>query len=223
MEALVLEVEKREAGGKGRARRTRMGGRVPGVFYGPATPATPVQVDALLFDRRIRGLEGTRLIELRSGDAALNGRLVLIRELQEHPVTGAAVHVDLMEVPLDKPIDIEIPLHFVGKAEGVTLGGILQPILRELPARCLPTEIPPAIEVDVSGLAIHQSIHVSDLTLPSGVTATIDEDEAVVTVVPPAAAAPEGAEGQEAAGAEGEAAKPAEGGEGGGSAEKSKS
>jgi len=222
MESLVLQIEKREAGGKGPARRTRMAGRIPGVFYGPATPATPVQMDALLFDRGIRGVEGTHLIELRSGDSDLNGRLVLVRELQEHPVTGAAVHVDLMEVPLDKPIEIEIPLHFVGKAEGVTLGGILQPILRELPARCLPTEIPPAIEIDVSGLGMHQSIHVSDLTLPAGVVATVDDDAAVVTVVPPAAAAPEGAEGQ-AAGAEGEAAAaPTEGGgEGGGSSEKS--
>lgn len=208
METLVLEVEKREAGGKGPARRLRAQGKVPGVFYGPGTPATPLEMDAVSFDRRIRVLEGTRLIKLESGAAELNGKMVLVRDLQEHPVSGSAVHVDLVEVPLDKPIQVSVPLHFVGKAEGVTLGGVLQPILRELEVSCLPTHIPQSIDVDVSSLGIHQSLHVEDLALPEGATAVQTDNPAVVSVQPPTVA-------EKAAGEEGEegAAPTEEGGE----------
>jgi len=104
MESLVLEVEKREASGKGPARRVRARGKLPGVFYGPGTPATPLMMDATTFDRSIRDLEGTNLIELRSSEGALDGKMVLVRDLQQDPVTGVALHVDFVEVPLDKTI-----------------------------------------------------------------------------------------------------------------------
>lgn len=222
MESLFLEVEKRETGGKGPARRVRMQGKLPGVFYGPGTPASPVAMDAKTFSRTISGIEGTHLIELKSADSALNGKMVLIRDLQVDPVSDVALHVDLIEVPLDKAIEVKVPLHFVGKAEGVTLGGVLQPIIRELTISCLPTHIPVSIDVDVTPLKIHDVLHVNDMQLPEGSTPARDDNEPVVSVQPPTvsekptdeedgdAAAP-AAEG----GGDGDA-KPAEGAEGGG-------
>jgi len=217
MESLVLEVEKRQAGGKGPARRTRAQGKVPGVFYGPGTAATPVAMDAIAFDRQVRGLEGTHLIQLKSPETALNGKMVLVRDLQEHPVSGRAVHVDLIEVPLDKAIEVSVPLHFVGKPEGVTLGGVLQPIVRELQVNCLPTHIPQSIDVDVTHLGIHDVLHANEVILPEGATRTTDDNAPIVSVQPPtvaeAAAEEEAVEGVEgvppAEGAPGEAA-PAE-------------
>jgi large subunit ribosomal protein L25 len=102
-------------------------------------------------------------------------------------VTGSALHFDVYEVALDRAIEVRVPLHFVGKAAGVTIGGILQPLLRELVAECLPTQIPDGIDVDVSALGIHDAIHVGELTVPEGVTVIGDPGRAVVTVVPPSA------------------------------------
>lgn len=216
METLTLEVEPRDGTGKGPARRTRAQGRMPAVFYGRQSAGQNLTVDSHDFGRRIANLEGTHLIELRSSASALDKRMVLLREVQHHPVTGRPVHADFYEVALDQAIEVRVALHFEGKAAGVALGGILQPILREMPVRCLPTAIPDFIAVDVSALAIHDALHVADLKLPEGVEAMIDETETVVSVVPPTAEAkPEGAEGAAegavaAAGAEGGDAKKAE-------------
>ena len=210
METLTLEVETREGTGKGPARRTRAQGRMPAVFYGRRNEGRNLSVDARDFGRRIANLEGTHLIELRSKVPQLDKRMVLLREVQHHPVTGVPVHADFYEVALDEAIVVRVALHFEGKAAGVALGGILQPIVREMEVRCLPTAIPDYIAVDVSPLAIHDAIHVGDLKLPEGVEAVLDETETVVSVLPPTTEAkPEGAEGAaEAAGAaEGEAKK----------------
>ena len=129
-------------------------------------------------------------------------------------MTGAPVHADFYEVALDQAIEVRVPLHFEGKAAGVTLGGILQPVIREMAVRCLPTAIPDFIAVDVSALAIHDALHISDLQLPEGVESVLDASEPVVSVVPPTAdvraEGGEGAEGAVAAGAaaaEGDAKK----------------
>ncbi|MBY0278174.1 50S ribosomal protein L25 [Candidatus Binatia bacterium] len=211
METLTLEVEPREGTGKGPARRARAQGRIPAVFYGAKSEGQNLSVDARDFGRRIANLEGTHLIELRSSVAQLDKRMVLLREVQHHPVTGLPVHADFYEVALDQAIAVRVPLHFEGKAAGVALGGILQPILREIEVRCLPTAIPDFIAVDVSPLAIHDAIHVGQLQLPEGVEAMLDDTETVVSVLPPtteAKAEGEGAEAAAGAAGEGEAKKP---------------
>jgi large subunit ribosomal protein L25 len=132
------------------------------------------------------------------------------------------LHADLYEVNLNERITVSVPLRFVGKASGVVLGGILQPILREIELECLPMDIPEAVQVDVSALGIHEAVHVGDIQLPPGVTARADAGQTVVTVLPPtveeakaAAEAPEVApvEGAPAGGA---AAPPAGEAAGGG-------
>jgi large subunit ribosomal protein L25 len=197
METLTLEVEPRDGRGKGPARRTRAQGRMPAVFYGGRSKSVTVTVDTRDFGRRIATLEGAHLIELRSSSAELDKKMVLLREVQHHPVSGTPVHADFYEVALDQAIEVRVPLHFEGKPAGVTLGGILQPVLREMPVRCLPTAIPDFIAVDVSALAIHDALHVSDLQLPEGVESLVDGTEPVVSVVPPTAEVK--AEGAEAA------------------------
>jgi large subunit ribosomal protein L25 len=195
METIKIEVEPREGTGKGPARRARRAGRLPAVFYGRKSSGQNLTVDARDFGRRLANLEGTHLIELRSSAPSLDKRTVLLREVQHHPVSGLPVHADFYEVALDEAIEVRVALHFEGKAAGVALGGILQPVIREMAVRCLPTAIPDFIPVDVSGLAIHDAIHVADLKLPEGVEAVLDGSETVVSVVPPTAEAkPEGAE-----------------------------
>ncbi|MEO2167107.1 MAG: hypothetical protein ABGY42_03115, partial [bacterium] len=89
------------------------------------------------FDRRIAHLEGAHLIETLSEESDLNGKKVLVREIQSHPVSGQTLHFDLLEVPLDHAIEVKIAIHYEGTSEGVALGGILQPLIRELAVLCL--------------------------------------------------------------------------------------
>ncbi len=160
-------------------------------------------------------LEGSHLIQLDSDAAELKQKMVLLREVQRHPVTHRVLHTDFYEVDLTKKLEVTVPLHFVGKAVGTVDGGILQPIVREVTVLCLPTEIPQFIDIDVTPLGIHDSIHIEDVTLPAGIEVVYDDNFTVVTVAPPSveevptAAPVEGVPAE--AGAEGEAAPAAEG------------
>lgn len=210
MDTLEISAEPRSRLGKGGARKLRRAGRVPAVIYGPGRDTTHVTVSTVEFERKVASLEGAHLIRIR-GDAAVGEAVVLLRELQEHPVSGEVLHADFLEVDLTKPIQVTVSLHFSGRAVGIVAGGVLQPILREIEVECLPTQIPDYIDVDVTPLEIHGSLHVQDLSLPSGVTAVSDGTLTVVTVAAPVAEAPAAAE--EPAAGEAPAAAPPEGGE----------
>jgi large subunit ribosomal protein L25 len=228
MDAVEISIERRADTGKGAVGRLRRTGVVPAVFYGPKRNTVHINVNAAEFEKKLLHLEGSHLIRLinGAGDGELHDKMALLREKQLHPVTGLVLHADFYEVDLTERLVVSVPLRFAGKAAGVVVGGILQPILREIEVECLPTEIPDFIEIDVSPLGIHEAYHVSDLTLPAGVTPVGDSTRTVVTVVPPtieeetkpaeaAEAAPaEGApaEGAAAAPAAAEGAPPKKGG-----------
>lgn len=213
METVVLNVEERQVKSKGDAGRMRRSGKVPAVFYGPGKTGAPICVDAREFRFKLDGLEGSHLIQLSSPGSAVNEKLALLKEVQRHPVTSAPVHIDFYEVDVNKPIEVTVPLHFIGKAQGVTAGGVLQSLRREITVECLPREIPEFIEVDVSPLVLHGSVHISEVPLPAGVKAMYDIDDPVVTVVSPAAvetpAPTEAVEGEAATAPEAAAAAPA--------------
>jgi len=227
METVEIVVSRRTATGKGPMRRLRRQGLVPGVLYGPKRAVAHVSTAADELERRLAPLEGSHLIRLKHADgtdAELHERMVLLRETQRHPVTGRILHADFYEVDLTERLTVAVPLHFTGKAVGVVAGGILQPVLREVEVECLPTEIPEFIGVDVSGLGIHDAVHIADLALPDGVTAMGEPTQTVVTVLPPTVetkpgeavvAGGEGAQGAGAASGEAAAKKGQEkGGEG---------
>jgi large subunit ribosomal protein L25 len=150
---------------------------------------------------------------MKSTSSTLQDKVALIKEIQRHPVTGEILHMDFYEVNLEQKLTLKVPLHFVGKSEGVVKGGILQPVVREVEVECLPSDIPPSLDVDVTPLDIGNTLHVSTLTMPEGVVAIYDTDFTLVTVVAPsveeepkaeevAAVTPEGAEEAPAAAAE---------------------
>lgn len=185
MDEIALNVEARAGQGKGPARRLRQSGKIPGVFYGPKSAAVPLAVDKKEFTSHVSNLEGSHLIRFQSPAADLQQKVALVRDVQVHPVSGKVLHVDFYEVDLTQRLQVTVPLHFVGKAIGITEGGIVQPVIREVEVECLPSDIPQYIEVDVSGLAIHDAIHIADIQMPPNVTAIFESNEAVVTVLPP--------------------------------------
>jgi large subunit ribosomal protein L25 len=215
METVELEVQPRSNGGKSKARQVRRSGKVPAILYGPKRRPTPIAVDAKEFLQKISTIEGSHLIRMRSSAEEVANRVALVKETQYHPVTGAVLHADFYEVDMAEKLHLRVPLHFTGKAAGVALGGILQPVQRDVEVECLPGDIPEFIAVDVTALDIHDAIHVSELQAPEGVRICYDTDTTLVTVLPPtveevkveeAAVAAEGAPAEGAPVAE--AAKP---------------
>lgn len=200
MQTVNLTTQLRSGRGKGAARRLRTTGQVPAVFYGPRSEAVAISFGAKEFAERVASHERAPLIQFESASAEIHGRVVLVKDLQQDVLSGAVKHADLYEVDMQKSIRVPVPLHFVGKPAGVVRGGILQPIIREVEVECLPGDIPEFIEVDVSGLDLQESVHVSQLTLPAGTTAHFEDDFAVVTIVAPSGEAAAG-EGSTADGA----------------------
>ena len=211
METVEITIERRDDNGKGPARRLRAGGRVPGILYGPKRTTRSIAVSAEEFEKKIVHLEGSHLIRLvhGAGDGELHERMVLVREMQVHPVSGRALHADFYEVDLTERLTVSVTIHFVGKPVGVVNGGILQPILREIEVECLPTEIPDYFEVDVTALDVHDPVHASELTLPDRVTLVGDPTRTIVTVLPPSIEAKPEAPAAEAAAPVAEGAAPA--------------
>lgn len=200
METLEVQANARAAGGKNHARRLRRSGKIPAVLYGPKTQAVALELDKKDFSTRVALLQGSHLVRLKSSVPELAEKVALVKEMQFHPISGDVTHADLYEVDLAAKIQVQVPLRFVGKAAGVTRGGILQPIVREVEVECLPMDIPGFFNVDVSALDIGDSIHVEEIQMPADVTLVFESNFAVVTVVTPtveeapAAAAP--AEGE---------------------------
>ena len=216
METLEIRVDPRDKKSKRDAKRLLRNGKIPGIFYGPKTEAVALALDKREFSSRVADLEGSHLVRLKSESTTLAGKVALVKDMQYHPISGDVIHADLYEVDLTARITVHVPLHFVGKAEGVVRGGILQPIVREIEVECLPLDIPAYFDVDVSRLDIGDSVHIEELTMPEGVTAVAESNLALVAVVPPTveeapAAAAEPVEGAEAAPATIEPAKEGEG------------
>jgi large subunit ribosomal protein L25 len=210
METLNLDCEKRELGTKSKVRSLRLVGKVPAVVYGPKTAAIPIALSGASLKASVTGDASQRLLRLAAAESELNGRHVIIKDVQRAPLSGAFLHADLYEVDLTTKLQVTVPLRFHGRPKGVADGGILQPLVRTIDVECLPTDIPEAIDVDVTELGIHDAVHISALQFGPNVSPVFDSDYALVTVLPPTVeAAPVAAE---AAPEEGVAA-PAEGAE----------
>jgi large subunit ribosomal protein L25 len=185
LETLEIRVDARDKKRKRDAKRLLRNGKIPGILYGPKTQAIALALDKREFSSRVADLEGSHLVRLKSESSALADKVALVKAMQHHPISGDVIHTDLYEVDLSAKITVNVPLHFIGKAEGVVRGGILQPIVREIEVECLPLDIPAFFDVDVSALDIGDSVHIEELTMPEGVTAVYESNLALVAVVPP--------------------------------------
>jgi large subunit ribosomal protein L25 len=218
----VFHAERRERAGKGAARAARRVGRVPGVIYGAKKAPALVSIDPKELHGELRRAGFfTNLYQVQVDGGA---EQVLVRDVQLHPVSDRPVHVDFMRVDPNTRVTVQIPVVFENEAAspGLKRGGVLNVVRHEIEVRCLATQIPHQIRVDLTGLDIGDSVHISKVALPEGVRPTIARDFTVATVAAPTtmtaeveAAAPtaaaevevitakEGKEGAEGAKAEG--------------------
>lgn len=212
MDVLDFNVKGRSARGKGGARALRRAGLVPAILYGPKCEAANLSFVERDFERQIGEGARTQLLRLQSDDAALDQKLVQIKDTQRHPISHSLVHADFYEVDVNEKISVEVPLDFVGLAAGVDRGGILQPIRRVVEVLCLPLDIPDEFRIDVTGLDIGDAFHLRDLKVAEGIEFVDEPDITLVTVAAPVVEETPVAEGEEeealeAAPAEGEKAE----------------
>jgi large subunit ribosomal protein L25 len=212
MEQVSLEGFFREGSGKGQARALRREGNIPAIFYGPETEATAITIPRVSLEKILKKQtsENTLYQLTIKGNDQEMVKTAMLKDLQKNPLDREILHADFLEVSLTKKIDVTVSLKVVGKAPGVEKGGILQEVSRELEIRCLPTQIPDYLEVDISTLEdIGDSLHAKDLILPEGVQILSDAQLTLITVVPPTEEKTETPGG--AAGAEVEVAKKGKG------------
>jgi len=211
-----LAAEFRDGQGKGASRRLRHSGRVPAILYGGHVEPRAITLDhqklmTLIDNEKFY----SSIINLVVGDKK---QAAIVKDLQMHPARNAIVHVDMQRVSENEKIRIHIPIHFKGEAAspGVkTEGGVVSHRIADIEISCLPKDLPEFIELDLSGMHINESKHLSDLPLPAGVTipSVAKGNATVVSIHPPRAEEPEPtAEVAAATPAEGAAAAPAEGG-----------
>jgi large subunit ribosomal protein L25 len=179
----MLKAQARAVAGKSEARRLRRQGLVPAIAYGKGLASTPITVTPKEVTTILKSdLGKNTVLELDLGGKKL---LAMIRDFALHPVKRDLEHVDFIEVKLDKAVDVEVPLFAVGKAVGVTKGGVLRIVHRTLPVRCLPDRIPVKLEADVTHLELGQHVSTQDLKLPEGVTVRLLPEQTLVAVVAP--------------------------------------
>jgi len=202
----TLDVVKREGRGKNESRRLRAAGRIPGVVYGERSEGklpegVPVAVDPKAVLHILHSDSGANTLITLSLDGKESQ--VMVKEYQLDPVTNQLLHADFYQLAMDKAITVTVPIVVKGTPEGVKLqGGMLDFVTRELQVQCLPKDIPEHVDLDVSGLMLHQAIRLRDIPENPKWKALNDPDTMLVHVVLPKAeevAAP--AEGEAAAAA----------------------
>jgi large subunit ribosomal protein L25 len=162
----------------------RSNNQVPAVFYGPSSAPVSLTIEGTDLDRFFKDNQGENVIlDLKvTSDKGTETRKAMLKELQLDPVRNSYIHADFYEISMDKEITVDIPITLLNTPAGVTNGGILQQVRRELTISCLPSALVETLELDVSGLDIGDAVHIRDLNLPEGIV-TQEEEHLTVAVV----------------------------------------
>ncbi len=177
-----FECQTRPQGSKPKALRRE--GYIPAVLYGHkgaeslSLVAKAKDVEKLLKEASINNT----LVNVTVSDQSWNGR-ALIREVQTHPWRPEVYHVSLFAVAGQESVEVVVPVHLNGEPQGVKEGGVLEQIITELTIQCPPNKIPEVIDIDVTPMEIGTTLHIGELELPEGVTASDDPERTVLTIL----------------------------------------
>jgi large subunit ribosomal protein L25 len=179
-----LTAQARSVVGKGEAKRLRASGWIPAVAYGKGLTSallsvSPKDVLGILTSERSQNT----VIQMEAGT---HGKLlVMIKDYTYHPVHRGLEHVDFVQVKLDQPVDVNVPLIHHGKPAGVVAGGIIRVVYRTVPVRCVPDKIPLKLEIDITHLELNEHVSTQDLKMPDGVTVRLPPEQTLIAVVTP--------------------------------------
>lgn len=184
MKEYTLDIQSKSETGSAVNRRLRREGLIPAVLYHRGEESFPAVLSARQFLQLARACKSSQIFRTKSEDSKLHDRSLLVKEIQRDYQKDAVLHVDFQILSENEEIHVEIPLIFVGEAKGVKLdGGIMTTTAHSLEVSCLPRAIPENISIDVSGLAMGESIHAKDVPLPAGVTLHGNPELTLVSVV----------------------------------------
>jgi large subunit ribosomal protein L25 len=215
-EALTLPAEARERAGKGASRALRREGRVPAVIYGGKEDPISIHLEERQLVRQLgTGHFMNSIVMIEHGGKTIR---TLPKDVAFHPVNDRPLHVDFLRLTKDAKIEVNVPVVFINEeaSPGLKKGGVLNVVRHELELVCESDKIPGEIEIDVTGLEVGDSIHISSLTLPEGsVSGITDRDFTIATIVAPSALRSEtDAEEEAAPAADAGGDAPAENGDG---------
>ena len=185
-ETLILPAEARERAGKGASRAIRRDGRTPAVIYGGKEEPTLIHVEQKELVRQLgTGHFMNSIVLIEIGGKTIR---TLPKDVAFHPVTDRPLHVDFLRLTGDSKVEVSVPVVFVNEdaSPGLKKGGVLNIVRHELDLLCPNADIPEEIQIDVTGREIGDSIHISSVTLPKGVSSVItDRDFTIATVIAP--------------------------------------
>ncbi len=201
MKSVPLTAYPRTLSRRGGSKKLRAAGRIPAVIYGRQAEPQNLEVDQKSLEDLIHhSASENMLVDLAVDKDPRPKRLALVQEVQHHALSGQALHIDFHEISETEKVTVMVPVESVGEAVGVkTGGGVLEHVLFKLKVRCLPKDLPEAINVDVTALEIGQAIHIGDITPPAGVEILGDKHISVLSVAAPVTEAEEAAAAEAAA------------------------
>jgi len=183
METIEMKARIRKESGKGPARRLRADGQIPAVFYGAGADSLPLAINAADLIKLMKEKKESVFIKLLIDDGGKGyEKLSIIKEMQTRPATKDIFHTDFYEIRMDHKLVLDIPIHVSGHPVGVTMGGELHILKRDLKVSGLPMMIPESVEIDVSGLNIGGSVKVADIKVTDGIEVLDHADVAVAAV-----------------------------------------
>ena len=206
--SLTIKAQKRDAFGKNASYRVRRDGNVPAVLYGQGLDTIALSLEKKDIIHILKSETGENTLFKVGFDAEV--RDAMIKSFQVDPVSDELLHVDLIQISMDKAVRVSVPVEHLGEPIGVkTEGGFVDFVTRELDVECLPKDIPEKIQIQIGDLHLHQSIKVADVTAPAGVRILNDRNAVVVLIqLPHEEKVEEKKEGEEVAAAAEEAKEP---------------
>ncbi|MBA3581114.1 MAG: 50S ribosomal protein L25/general stress protein Ctc [Gammaproteobacteria bacterium] len=187
--AFILDAELRTDQGKGASRRLRHANKVPAIIYGDNKEATNISLVQHEVQHQLHNESFySHILTIKVGKVE---EQVILRDLQRHPYRAYLLHLDFQRVSKGKALHVHVPLHFINEAknEAIKQGGVLNKVLSDVEISCLPKDLPEYIEVDIQGLTLGHSIHLTEVKLPKGVSLVAlshgdvhEHDTAVVTI-----------------------------------------
>ncbi|OAS15666.1 50S ribosomal protein L25 [Paenibacillus oryzisoli] len=181
--AVSLQAEVRKDATKSEIKQLRSQGKIPAVMYGKQMAPTVLSVD--LKELQVVLRQNPHAIIDLTISGGKGRQPVMINEIQRNPLNRQLTHIDFHQINMDEPIKTLVALEFIGEAAGVTEGGILQIQMHNIEIRCMPSQVPPSIQVEVSSLGLGDNLHVSQIMVPAGIEIKSDPNDIVVTILVP--------------------------------------
>jgi len=178
----TLQAMKRTEFTNSAKRKVRESGKIPAIIYGKAKESQPVALDSIELIKTLRDEGKNTVLHL---DVDGSSHAVMLYDMQTDPLKNEIIHADFHIVDMQADVQVEVPVHLTGEAQGVKDGGVLQQSLHEVTITAKPGNIPQSIDVDITNLGVNETLYIKDLSTSTNYQFTQDEEQVVASILPP--------------------------------------